>query len=215
MTRRRGNATDFPSSHERRLKISAHGHCPQWRVKASFLSACFLAIMIFLVWCAILLQSLEISTLSDYMMFSQRPATLADLDYWHYHSERAPLLAILRQAGYDLKEPSLWNNETIASLPKWPEVVKSFGSKPIIYGLDTCQQFRQTTKSFERHIGVAGMFNSGTNLLSSLLASNCQNQARIYRRGISATGMEWQGKRKSRHGQHVLYVRPENSQSLL
>lgn len=195
MTRRHGIATDVSSSYERGRKISSHGP-PQWRVQVFFLLAFFLATVLFLVRCAILLQSLEISTLSDYMV-AQRSATSTELDFWDKDPERAPFLAILRQAGYDLKEPSLWNNKTMASMPKWSEVVKSFGSKPKIYGLDTCQQFQQTTKSFERHIGVAGMFNSGTNLLSSLLASNCQNQARIDRRGISATGMEWQGKIKS------------------
>jgi hypothetical protein len=203
MTRRHGIATDVTSSsYERRRKISTQCH-RQWRVKTFFVSAFFLVTVLFLVRCAILLQSLKISTLSDYMV-AQRLATSAEIDVWENDPERAPFLAILRQAGYDLKEPSLWNNKTMGSLPKWSEVEKSFGSKPKIYGLETCQQFQQTSRSFERHIGVAGMFNSGTNLLSSLLASNCQNQARIDRRGVSATGMEWQGKRKSGFGIRVL-----------
>jgi hypothetical protein len=79
----------------------------------------------------------------------------------------SPYLEILRQVGIEndtLKELYLKN------APNWSEIEALYGSTPIIYGLETCEAFRKRPK---RSLGVAGTFNSGTNLLAQLLSYNC------------------------------------------
>jgi hypothetical protein len=57
--------------------------------------------------------------------------------------------------------------ELLIELPYWENITTMYGDKPIIYGLDQgyCQQFQSQTDPSDHLIGVAGTFNSGTNLL--------------------------------------------------
>ena len=114
---------------------------------------------------------------------------------WARDPERAPIATILQHAGYDLHDTSLFDEETIESLPSWSHINQQFGAQPKIYGLETCPTFQHGTasKAHERRIAVAGTFNSGTNLLAELLEMNCHNQDRVDKRGTHSTGMEWQG----------------------
>ncbi len=58
-------------------------------------------------------------------------------------------------------------------LPKWEEVVNSYGDKPKIIGLDTCSTFQQNIPAHEAYIGATGMWNSGTNYFSMLMLEYC------------------------------------------
>jgi hypothetical protein len=71
---------------------------------------------------------------------------------------REELLAILRDAGVDDIDA-----ESIAKLPTWKQVTALYGDKPVVYGLDTCQRFRDTIPKDDASIGTAGLFNTGTN----------------------------------------------------
>ena len=75
---------------------------------------------------------------------------------------------ILRDAGV-LPTPDL-----ISLLPRWSNIVAQYGSEPIIHNLESCADFRASTPKEIRFTGVAGMFNTGTNLLGDLMIHNCQ-----------------------------------------
>jgi hypothetical protein len=83
--------------------------------------------------------------------------------------EVEPLLNILRQGGY---AEDVFDTKTLAGLPKWSTILKAYGP-PKIIGLDTCERYRNSVTPASRNLGVAGTFNSGTNLLHSLLEDNC------------------------------------------
>lgn len=86
--------------------------------------------------------------------------------------ELEPLLNILRSAGYTEDD---FDSHLLASLPKWSDIMKTYGP-PKIMGLETCELFQNLVKPRLQRLGVAGIFNSGTNLLSSLLKANCRNR---------------------------------------
>jgi hypothetical protein len=82
---------------------------------------------------------------------------------------REPFLAILKDAG-------VVNSSTpeILALPKWDQVTELYGSKPVILGLETCQEFQRRVPAPDRYIGVAGNFNSGTTAFGISLQANCR-----------------------------------------
>lgn len=96
---------------------------------------------------------------------------------------REELVAILNDAG--VTEIDV---ETLSLLPKWETVVKLYGDKPVIYGLDTCEDFRQRIPRNDASLAVAGIFNTGTNLLAMYLSANC----RIVENPQRNNGMRWQ-----------------------
>ena len=68
--------------------------------------------------------------------------------------EKQRILDLIDRAGID---SSNLDDQTLEDLPSWEEVVRLYGPKPIIYGLDRCQQFQETTKKLG-FIGTAGAF---------------------------------------------------------
>jgi hypothetical protein len=62
-------------------------------------------------------------------------------------------------------------------LPTWNQVKSLYypnqDVQPIIHGKDSCQRFQEQVPPSERFISPSGMFNSGTNLLHSLLTQYC------------------------------------------
>lgn len=83
------------------------------------------------------------------------------------------------------------DDELRSKLPSVEEVVKLYSSKVHIEGLERCSQFRDNIPPEEAHIGPAGLFNTGTNLLAQLLMKNCYIPARIAKRKRDH-GMKWQ-----------------------
>lgn len=68
--------------------------------------------------------------------------------------EKQRILDLIDRAGID---SSKLDDQTIEDLPSWEEVVRLYGPRPIIYGLDRCQQFQDKTKKLG-FIGTAGAF---------------------------------------------------------
>ena len=64
------------------------------------------------------------------------------------------IIDLIERAGIDSSE---LDDQTIEDLPSWEEVVRLYGPKPIVYGLDRCQQFQDTTQKLG-FIGTAGAF---------------------------------------------------------
>lgn len=63
-------------------------------------------------------------------------------------------------------------------LPTWHQVKSLYYSykiddHPIIHGTETCHQFQENVSPKDRFIAPSGLFNSGTNLLHSLLTQYC------------------------------------------
>ena len=102
---------------------------------------------------------------------------------------KEPILQLLRDAGVadDL------DAETLASLPSWEEVTALYGPAPVLHGLETCATFRASGRDPGEHLlGVAGTFNTGTNLLAELLIHNCEMPARMAKYGAINKGIRWQ-----------------------
>lgn len=87
--------------------------------------------------------------------------------------ELRPILRILHQGGYDIANGTEFNEATISMLPKWSTILDAYGP-PKIFGLETCEDYRRLVPFKHRNEGVAGTFNSGTNLLATLILYNCQ-----------------------------------------
>ncbi len=74
---------------------------------------------------------------------------------------------LVSDAGVDVTQ------EMLQDLPTNEQVFELYGDKPQIIGLETCSAFRQSVPPEEAYMAVAGMFNTGTNLLSKLLRHHC------------------------------------------
>ena len=92
---------------------------------------------------------------------------------WAAKNDRLPIVRILQQARYHLGDTDLFTPELLERLPKWSSIVDAYGP-PQMIGLEECRAFREAVPSLTRRkMGVAGFFNSGTNLLHALLLMNC------------------------------------------
>eukprot|EP00934_Nitzschia_sp_Nitz4_P000262 Nitzschia sp. Nitz4//scaffold66_size103028//96921//98281//NITZ4_004517-RA/size103028-snap-gene-0.148-mRNA-1//-1//CDS//3329556407//262//frame0 len=118
--------------------------------------------------------------------------TLNGTSELYARGDREPLLEVLRWAGVNLSAID------VNSLPTWKEVADRFGDEPVVLGQDTCQAFRESIPPRQRVLGVAGPFNSGTNILALTLINNCRNV------GVRAQ-VNW-GKHQSPRFRYVNYV---------
>jgi hypothetical protein len=91
------------------------------------------------------------------------------------------LLQILLRAG----KPDL-SVKDCDSLPTWKEVTDLYGTLPVVYGLDTCEDYRRilkensnATHQLAPDIRVAGLFNTGTNALETLFSLNVKEVSDI------------------------------------
>lgn len=84
----------------------------------------------------------------------------------------------------------------LRDLPQWSDVTSQYGKGPRIFGLETCQTYRQNVPELHRMLGSAGLFSTGTNLVTHLLKQNCYLEARRHHYGMNASkqdlGMRWQ-----------------------
>jgi hypothetical protein len=76
------------------------------------------------------------------------------------------VLHILERAGSRL------SLDVVKLLPKWQDVVNLFGDEPVILGLERCVEFRRAYAKKDRHVGIAGQFNTGTNALAKYFWDN-------------------------------------------
>jgi Na+-transporting methylmalonyl-CoA/oxaloacetate decarboxylase gamma subunit len=81
---------------------------------------------------------------------------------------REEIIEILHDAGVEEIDVA-----TALSLPKWSTVTRLYGDGPVVIGLDTCKRFRETIPLDDASMGVAGMFNTGTNPFAMYLDRNC------------------------------------------
>jgi hypothetical protein len=79
---------------------------------------------------------------------------------------REPVLHILERAGSRL------SLDVVKLLPKWQDVTDLYGNEPVILGLERCVEFRRAHAKQDRHVGIAGQFNTGTNALAKYFWDN-------------------------------------------
>lgn len=73
-------------------------------------------------------------------------------------------------------------------LPTWDQVTHLVGEHAIIYNAKTaCPAFRAAVPAVQRMLGAAGMFSTGTNLVTTLLKNNCQIPERVTLYGPNST----------------------------
>lgn len=105
---------------------------------------------------------------------------------------KGPILNLIREAGitFDPVEDA----DLLEELPDWEAVVQMYGDKPKLYGItdENCQRFQQQSDPGEHMVGVAGTFNTGTNLLAELLIHNCMMPERMKKYGQKNRGVRWQ-----------------------
>jgi hypothetical protein len=87
---------------------------------------------------------------------------------------KEPLLKLLFDAGI-----TYIDIQVIQLLPTWHQVEQLYGNKgPVIEGESQCESFRNSvaTGGNKQHasLGIAGMFDSGTNLAATYLEANCK-----------------------------------------
>jgi hypothetical protein len=110
-------------------------------------------------------------------------------DQSSYILDKGPILKILSKAGIEIED---LDAETLKALPTWSRIQSLFGDRPRIFGLETCQAFRESVDPTVKFFGIAGTFNTGTNLLSELMIQNCQITERMKVYGNESKGMRWQ-----------------------
>ena len=103
---------------------------------------------------------------------------------------RQHILALFQEAGVELTP------EMNAQLPSWSQVQEVIGPHPFLLGLEKCARFRDEVPAIDRLLGSAGMFNTGTNLVTHLLKQNCEIPERREKFGPHQSkesyGMRWQ-----------------------
>ena len=83
-------------------------------------------------------------------------------------------------------------------LPSWDQVVQLYGEHPVFrYSQkQTCELYQFQVPPERRMLGSAGMFSTGTNLLTTLLKKNCKIPERVALYGVNASrelhGIRWQ-----------------------
>ena len=122
--------------------------------------------------------------------------------------DKQRIFDILYQAGVNVTDTNDIDQETIDKLPTWKTIQTLFGTGPRILGLERCEEFRNSIDPTVRFFGIAGTFNTGTNLLAELMIQNCQITERMEKYGKQSKGIRWQvpwGKHfpATRRGTHV------------
>jgi len=101
-----------------------------------------------------------------------------------------PVLDFFRRVGVEL------DDESRRRLPTWSQIESIIGDKPVFMGLETCETFRHNVPPLSRMLGSAGMFNSGTNLVTRLMKENCVIPERFNKYGPDGSkedyGIRWQ-----------------------
>jgi hypothetical protein len=107
-------------------------------------------------------------------------------------NDKSAVLRILQQAGL----PPITDPSILQQLPTLAQVHAVWGTQPVIVGLDSCTRFQQQVPEIRRMLGAAGMFSTGTNLVTQLLKKNCVIPARLREYGANASkeqlGVRWQ-----------------------
>ena len=98
-------------------------------------------------------------------------ANLPDIrpsDFESFAGDKSLLLSTLRAAGIQQLDADV---ERL--LPDRERLSHLYGTEsPLVLGQETCEAYRDTVPAFQRYVGVAGLFNTGTTALTTYLEAN-------------------------------------------
>jgi hypothetical protein len=138
------------------------------------------------------IQSLSSTLRQQEQEPANKKVVLTDANITAMLKAKGPILDLIRQANitFDPVEDA----DLLDELPDWDDVVRMYGPKPVLYGINegNCQRFQQQSDPGEHMVGVAGTFNSGTNLMAELLIHNCMMPERMKKYGHRNVGIRWQ-----------------------
>lgn len=129
----------------------------------------------------------------DQQQLSEKKKTvLSDANITALLKAKGPILDLIREA--DISFDPVEDADLLEELPDWDDVVRMYGDKPVLYGINegNCERFRQHSDPGDHLLGVAGTFNSGTNLMAELLIHNCMMPERMKKHGHKQVGIRWQ-----------------------
>ena len=106
--------------------------------------------------------------------------------------DKGPILEILTQAGLKIENEDDLDQDTLNQLPTWTQILRLYGPDPKIQGLERCEEFRNAVEPTTRFFGMAGTFNTGTNLIHDMMKYNCQITERMEAYGEKSKGVRWQ-----------------------
>jgi len=115
------------------------------------------------------ITSIKKEDLPDMGYDQKKIDALGNITYDEAIKGRERLVDILHDAGIDEIDP-----EAIAFLPKWSSVKKLYGDRPVVLGLERCEEFRREADPADISVGTAGMFNTGTNPMAMYVSNNCK-----------------------------------------
>ena len=113
------------------------------------------------------LDSIVSATADDNKNIAQGRTNNAIINYNITDADKIPIINYFRLAGVEL------DDESIKLLPTWSQIESIIGNEPVIYGLEKCEEYKNNVPALRRMLGSAGMFNSGTNLVTRLMKENC------------------------------------------
>jgi hypothetical protein len=88
---------------------------------------------------------------------------------------------------------------TYEALPTWTQVTALYGDKPRIVSKEQCQILQSQGDIADKYLGVAGTFNTGTNLMAGALTQNCALYKKQAKHGKTFLGV----RRQVPWGKHV------------
>ena len=98
-----------------------------------------------------------------------------------------------------------WSGE----LGTLPPIYRRMSSSMVDDFNQVCAKFREDVPYKKRMVGIAGLFNTGTNLLAETLSKNCQFQGRTHQLSAGSGPVLWQvpsGKHNHAHWQGKYFV---------
>jgi hypothetical protein len=109
----------------------------------------------------------ELDYVEDHQHLDSMPQITTNITWKEASKGKEPILALLRDAG--IQDIDI---RVVQLLPTWNQVEALYGKNgPILEGLAQCDFFRNNYGG--KVWGIAGMFDSGTNLAANYLESNC------------------------------------------
>jgi hypothetical protein len=116
------------------------------------------------------ITSIKREDLTDMLGLSKKEIQAStNITYDEAIKGRERLVDILNEAGIVDIDPI-----AISILPKWSSVKKLYGDKPVVLGLERCEEFRTKFPLNDASIGTSGMFNTGTNPFAMYISENCK-----------------------------------------
>lgn len=124
-------------------------------------------------------EATQLEMIAKYSNYSMDPLDILSRAEVDHSAGYVPSISVREAVATKRKRLRHHPHRKEAELPSVEEIQSLYGNRTHILGLDRCEEYRNSVSPENRLIGPAGLFNSATNLLVSLLRFNCVNVARV------------------------------------